>query len=59
MSKTYSMFNKTGNAEIRAPWYELVLASGAASDFTHDASQWVIGREEHGAGGVKGRMKFW
>ncbi|KAG8864305.1 hypothetical protein FRB96_006126 [Tulasnella sp. 330] len=58
MSDTYTLFNTTGNAEIRSPWYVLVLASDAASDFLQDASDWVVGKEKHGTGGVKGRMKF-
>ncbi|KAG8999866.1 hypothetical protein FRB94_005859 [Tulasnella sp. JGI-2019a] len=56
MSKTYTIFDTTGNAEIRSPWYVLALASGAASDFVKDASEWVVGKGEHGT--VKGRMKF-
>ncbi|KAG8889516.1 hypothetical protein FRB98_003990 [Tulasnella sp. 332] len=55
MSKTYTVFNTTTNVEIRSPWYILALASGAASDFVRDASEWVVGND---GTGVKGRMKF-
>jgi len=57
MAETYKSFNTTGNAEIRSRWYALVLASDAAKDVAHNASDWVVGHEK-GSSGVKGRMKF-
>lgn len=61
MSKTYSSFNTTGNAEIRSRWYGLVLQSeekDVAQEFTEQAAKWIVGTEK-GSTGLKGRMKFW
>ncbi|KAG8941943.1 hypothetical protein FRC04_003902 [Tulasnella sp. 424] len=60
MSKTYSSFNTTGNAEIRSRWYGLVLQSeekDVAQEFTEQAAKWIVGTEK-GSTGLKGRMKF-
>ena len=58
MAKVYS-FDKTTNAEIRYPFYELALGDPStpeAKEFALETVKWVVG--DDGTGIVKGRMKF-